>query len=103
MAEARQYGVDRWCSARLVNDAALDDEAARLGISDRRRRRARPGDRDARLPGPDGKFDREAYTYALERAGLTPRRFEDLLRRESDARAVAAGCSRRPPCPTPRR
>ena len=33
MSEARQFGVDRMVLARLVNDAALDDEAARLGLS----------------------------------------------------------------------
>ena len=33
MSEARQYGVDGMVLARLVNDAALDDEAARLGVS----------------------------------------------------------------------
>ena len=30
---ARQYGVDGMVLARLVNDAALDNEAARLGVS----------------------------------------------------------------------
>ena len=83
MAEARQYGVDRMVLTRLVNDAALDNEAARLGLS--------TGDAAVRAQvmatpafhGADGKFDREAYTAALERIGLTPSDFEDLLRRES--------------------
>ena len=86
MAEARQYGIDGMVLARLVNDAALDGEAARLGLS--------TGDETVRdqviatpaFHGADGKFDREAYTVALDRAGLGPADFEELLRREVDAR-----------------
>ena len=76
---------------RLVNDAALDDEAARLGLS--------AGDDAVRdqvmatpaFRGSDGEFDRETYTYALERIGLRPAEFEELLRRESARELVAAG------------
>ena len=50
ITEARQYGVDRMVLARLVNDAALDNEAARLGVSDRRRHGLEPGDGDPGLP-----------------------------------------------------
>jgi peptidyl-prolyl cis-trans isomerase D len=90
MAEARQYGVDRMVLGRLINDAALDAEAARLGIS--------TGDDAVReqvmasraFQGADGEFDREAYTYALEQVGLNPAEFEELLRRESARELVAA-------------
>ncbi len=83
MTEARQYGVDRMVLARLVNDAALDEEAARLGIS--------TGDAEVRdqvmktpaFQGPDGKFDRATYTDAVGRIGLTTGGFESLLRREA--------------------
>jgi peptidyl-prolyl cis-trans isomerase D len=91
MAEARQYGVDSMVLGRLVNDAALDDEAARLGIS--------TGDDTVRdqvtatpaFRGSDGQFNRENYTYALEQAGLRPAEFEDLLRRESSRELLATG------------
>ena len=33
MSEARQYGIDRMVLGRLVNDATLDAEASRLGLS----------------------------------------------------------------------
>lgn len=96
MAEAREYGFDRIVLARLINDAALDGEAGRLGLS--------IGDEAVRAEvvdapsfrGSDGKFDREAYAYALDRIGLRPAEFEDLLRRENarglitDAVAAAA-------------
>lgn len=82
MEEARQFGVDRVVLARLVNDATLDNEAERLGIS--------IGDEAVReqilatpaFRGIDGNFDREAYRFALDRAGLSVRAFEDQVRRE---------------------
>jgi peptidyl-prolyl cis-trans isomerase D len=82
MEEARQFGVDRVVLARLVNDATLDNEADRLGIS--------IGDEAVReqilatpaFRGIDGNFDREAYRFALDRAGLSVRAFEDQVRRE---------------------
>jgi peptidyl-prolyl cis-trans isomerase D len=82
MEEARQFGVDRVVLARLINDATLDNEADRLGIS--------VGDEAVReqilatpaFRGLDGSFDREAYSFALDRAGLSVRAFEDQVRRE---------------------
>ena len=66
MAEARQYGVDRMVLARLVNDAALDGEATRLGLSTgdaavREQVMATPAFR-----GSDGKFSPETYQAALQ-------------------------------------
>jgi peptidyl-prolyl cis-trans isomerase D len=91
MAEARQFGVDRMVLARLENDAAHDGEAARLGVG--------TGDDEVRrqvmetkaFQGPDGKLDRATYTDAVGRIGLTPAKFEDLIRAESTRNLVAAG------------
>ena len=109
MTEARQYGVDGMVLARLVNDAALDGEAWRLGLS--------TGDETVReqvvatpaFQGADGNFDREAYIAALERGGLRPAEFEELLRARGHPRparprrAVRRHHARRPrrgPCST---
>jgi peptidyl-prolyl cis-trans isomerase D len=89
IAEARQYGLDSMVLGRLVNDAALDGEAGRLGLS--------AGDdtiRDqivdtAAFHGTGGSFDRAAYTYALEQVGLRPAQFEELIRREAGRELVA--------------
>ncbi len=91
MTEARQYGVDRMVLARLVNDAALDNEAQRLGVS--------TGDKTVldqvvatpAFQGPDGTFDRATYTEALSRVGLRPAQFEDTLRAESTRNLIASG------------
>ena len=50
MTEARTYGIDRQVLGRLINDAALDAEAQRLGISAQRRQGARAGDCHAGVP-----------------------------------------------------
>ena len=91
MAEARDYGIDRVVLGRLINDAALDAEAATLGLSagDERVRAqlmATPG-----FQGADGKFSRDAYTYALDNIGMKPAEFEGLLRSEVARETVAGG------------
>jgi peptidyl-prolyl cis-trans isomerase D len=91
MTEARQFGVDRMVLARLINDTALDAEADRLGLS--------TGDAAVHAKlletpafhGPDGAFDRDTYTFVLERAGLSPTEFEELVRQESTRDLIAGG------------
>ncbi len=89
MAEARQYGVDGMVLSRLVNDAALDGEAARLGVSTGDAAvRAQVVDTPA-FKGTDGTFDRTTYVDTLGRVGLKPATFEDLVRRESTRNLIA--------------
>ena len=71
LAEARALGLDAAVLSRLVNRAALDHEIAELGLS--------VGDvavRDqiTQIPafrGVDGAFDRDAYAFTLDNAGLS--------------------------------
>lgn len=89
MAEARQFGVDRMVLARLVNDAALDAEAERLGL---RASDAMVRDQIEATPafrGAAGGFDPETYRFALQRAGLAPAGFEAQLRNEATRALVA--------------
>lgn len=90
IAEARQYGVDRMVLARLVNDAALDSEAARLGLSASDETIHNQVLATPAFRGADGGFSPDAYTFALERAGLRPAEFEALLRREAGRELVAS-------------
>lgn len=91
MSEARQYGMDRMVLVRLINDAALDGEAARLGLS--------VGDETvgaqvmtvAAFRGPDGRFDRQIYEMTLRNNGLEPGAFEEDLRRETAREMLASG------------
>ncbi len=90
MSEARQYGMDRMVLARLVNDAALDEEADRLGLS------VGDGTVGAQVMtvgafrGPDGKFDRQTYEMVLRNNGLEPGAFEEDLRRETAREMLAS-------------
>lgn len=79
---ARELGLDRQVLAQLVTVAALENEADRLGISVsdaivREEVLAVPGFR-----GLDGRFNREAYRFALQQEGWSEREFEDRIRRE---------------------
>lgn len=77
---AIQLGLDKRALAKLIAFTALDDEAARLGVS--------VGDGNLReqllqvpaFQGLDGKFDREAYKFYLSRKGQTEAQFETELR-----------------------
>ncbi|MGQ3486457.1 peptidyl-prolyl cis-trans isomerase [Roseovarius pacificus] len=90
LQQARQNGVTDAVLARMIATAALDDETARLGIS--------IGDENLRrqileiqgFQGINGTFDREAYAFALDRAGLSETQFEENMRTES-ARAILQG------------
>lgn len=90
MAEARQYGIENMVLGRLINDAALDEAAARLRLS------AGDGvvrDQLVAIPafkGPTGTFDRQTYVDTLRRNGLEPARFENEMRREITRQMVSA-------------
>lgn len=87
---AQEFGLPDRVMAQLVTSRALDDEAARLGLS--------VGDEElvAQLQaiqsfqGPDGAFNREAYRFALQNAGLSEAMFEADLRDET-ARSLLQG------------
>jgi peptidyl-prolyl cis-trans isomerase D len=90
MSEAQAFGLDRAVLSRLVGEAALDEEAHRLGLS--------VGDAEVRdqvtsipgFQGLDGSFDREAYNFTLDRMGLSVAEFEDQVRNET-ARNILRG------------
>lgn len=90
MAQASAFGLDQAVLAQVVGLTALEDEAASLGVS--------VGDTAVRdeilqiqaFQGLDGNFDREAYSFALDRAGLKADEFEDTIRTET-ARSLLQG------------
>lgn len=89
-AEARAAGVDTDVLGRMVASAALEHEAGRLGLS--------IGDENLRdqildipgFQGLDGNFDREAYRFALQQAGLNETQFEENIRAETASTLVQA-------------
>lgn len=90
MEQARTMGLDRAVLARLVQLAALDHEAAQMGLSIGDENLQKEIVQIGAFQGVNGTFDRETYRYALEQANLTEAEFEDDLRAES-ARAILQG------------
>ncbi len=88
--QAQMFGVDRNVLARLVTTRSMDAETSRMGLS--------IGDENLRLEllnipafqGLDGEFDREAYAFAIDQAGMTESQFEDSVREET-ARSLLQG------------
>ena len=78
--QAQLFGLNQQVLGQLVTQRALDAEAERLGLS--------IGDENVRnellnipaFQGLDGSFDREAYSFALDNAGLNEGQFEQSLR-----------------------
>ena len=94
-AQALQLGVDRKARENLISATALDNEAARLGVSVGDARVAREITGIKAFQGTGGKFDRDTYRFALERNNLTQAAFEadmrDDLARTLLTSAVAGG------------
>lgn len=90
LAEAQAMGIVAQVRASVIAAAAMDNEAGRMGLS--------VGDEAVRdqvlavpaFQGVGGKFDREAYRYALEQNGLTETEFEAQIREET-ARSLLQG------------
>lgn len=80
--QMQALGLDRRVMERLLAGAALAGEADRVGLS--------VGDGEVALrirenpafAGISGGFDREGYGFALDRAGLSERAYEDQVRDE---------------------
>jgi peptidyl-prolyl cis-trans isomerase D len=81
--QAVAFGLDRSVLGRLIGAAALDHEARAIGLS--------LGDENLRrqiievpsFQGGNGQFDREAYRFALNQAGLTEAEFEAEMRADA--------------------
>lgn len=90
MEQARAAGLDRQVLAQLLNEAALDGEAATLGLATSD---ARVREEILTIPafrGAEG-FDPTTYRSALERTGFTPASFEASLRADATRTLVSTG------------
>lgn len=83
MAQMVEFGIDRAVLNRLVSVAAIDNEVARIGVSLGDKNLLREISEIQAFQGIDGQFDREAYGFALQNAGLSERDFETDVRKET--------------------
>ncbi|MDJ0821687.1 MAG: peptidyl-prolyl cis-trans isomerase [Paracoccaceae bacterium] len=88
--QAQQLGLTDQVLSQLVVFTALDHEAASLGISIGDERLAQEIRNVPAFAGSDGDFNRDAYAFALQNAGLDEAEFEADLRSES-ARTLLQG------------
>lgn len=82
-ADASAMGIEQRALGQVVIAATLDNEASDIGVSVGDTAVADQIFTIQAFQGSNGEFDREAYKFALDRAGLTEAEFESQLRRES--------------------
>lgn len=94
-AMAQAIGIDAQVRGQLITTAALENEAARVGISVGDANVSRTVAAYPAFQGPTGQFDMDTYRFALQNAGLTVAEFEEDTRREASRgilqAATAAG------------
>ncbi|WP_425090684.1 SurA N-terminal domain-containing protein [Tropicimonas sp. S265A] len=90
MADARAIGLDRQVLSQLVVQAALDNEANRIGLSVGDERVLADIQAIPTFNGIDGTFDRDAYEFSLQSNGLSPPQFEEQIRADA-ARTLLQG------------
>ena len=82
MEQAQTLGLDSQVRQRLITAAALDNEAARIGLSVGDARVAQEIMSNDAFKGVSGTFDRETYRFMLERNNLTEPAFEARVRED---------------------
>ena len=82
MTEALAFGLDKQALSATVTRAALDAEAARIGISIGDQSVAAEIRKMDSFKGTAGGFDRDAYSFSLKQQGWSEAEFETALRRD---------------------
>lgn len=90
LQQALSFGLDQQTRQQLVNAAALDNEADRIGISAGNARIASEITASNTFRGPSGEFDRDTYRFTLQNNRLTEAQYEAKMR-EDLARALLQG------------
>ena len=78
--QARAFGLDRIALAQLIGNAALEDEAARIGISAGDESVGRRIQASNDFQNASGEFDRQIYELMLDRSGMNTDDFETRVR-----------------------
>lgn len=90
VSEALAFGLDKQALANLVTRAALDNEAARAGISVGDATVAAEIRKQQSFQGLTGGFDRDTYKMALQQNGWTETEYETATRGDV-ARSILQG------------
>ena len=81
--QARQFGLDRQVLQEVIADAALDENARRLGLGLADADIVRVISSDPNFKGLDGKFDHDRFVQIIRQFGYTEQRYIAEQRRRS--------------------
>jgi peptidyl-prolyl cis-trans isomerase D len=70
--QAKALGIEEQVLAQLVAGAVLDEQASELGLGLSQDKLAKLTMDDPAFQGPDGKFNRQQFEYALRQIGMRP-------------------------------
>ncbi len=73
--EAKRFGLDRQVLSRLISEAALNQQAQKLGLAVSDAEIARAISNDPSFKGPGGQFDRDRFEELLRDNGLNEKGF----------------------------
>ncbi|MDN5788317.1 peptidylprolyl isomerase [Pseudorhodobacter sp.] len=82
LQQAQAFGLDAQVRQKLINTAAVDNEAERIGISVDDARVAKEITDQPAFKGPSGAFDRDTYRYTLDRNRLSESQYESKMRED---------------------
>src|ERR1700676_2987470 len=93
MDQARAFGLDRQVLQQTIAEAALDEEARRLGLGQSEAETMRLIFSDPNFKGTNGAFDPARFEATIRQAGFTEQRYIADQRRVSLRRQIAGTIS----------
>jgi peptidyl-prolyl cis-trans isomerase D len=87
--QARAFGIDRQVLQQAIAEAALDEEARRLGLGQSDAETKRVIMSDPNFKGPSGAFDPQRFEAAIRQFGFSEQRYFADQRRVSLRRQIA--------------
>src|SRR4051794_14099096 len=91
--QARAFGLDRQVLEQTIAEAALDEEARRLGLGQSDAETLRVVMNDPNFKGLGGKFDPQRFQSTIRQFGFTEARYIADQRRVSQRRQIAGTIS----------
>src|SRR5262249_35385030 len=86
--QARLFGLDRQVLQQTIAEAALDEEARRMGLGVSDAETLRTIHNDPNFKGVNGQFDPNRFTQLIRQAGYTEQRYLSEQRRVSVRRQI---------------
>ena len=87
--QARQFGIDRQVLQQTIAEAALDEDARRMGLGISNKDLAQSIENDPNFAGINGKFDPQRFAETLRQFGFTEQRYVAEQRKVSLRRQIA--------------